>query len=94
MSPSNKNCYVNNVGENHKRSQVIYSKIGHQLLQYAEYILGMATVLKITFDNWTLSGQYTECLNKFLFIRTNCPDKGDSVKILLTMAAEALKIVW
>ena len=42
MSPSNKNCYVNNVGENHKTSQVIYSKIGHQLLQYAEYILGMA----------------------------------------------------
>ena len=39
MSPSNKNCYVNNVGENHKTSQVIYSKIGHQLLQYAEYIL-------------------------------------------------------
>ena len=42
MSPSNKNCYVNNVDENHKTSQVIYSKIGHQLLQYAEYILGMA----------------------------------------------------
>ena len=42
MSPSNKNCYVNNVGENHKTSQVIYSKIGHQLLQYTEYILGMA----------------------------------------------------
>ena len=34
MSPSNKNCYVNNVSENHKTSQVIYSKIGHQLLQY------------------------------------------------------------
>ena len=32
-------------------------------------------VLEITFDNRTLSGQYTECLNKFLFIRTNCPDK-------------------
>ena len=42
MSLSNKNCNVNNVGENHKTSQVIYSKIGHQLLQYAEYILGMA----------------------------------------------------
>ena len=24
MSPSNKNCCVNNVGENHKTSQVIY----------------------------------------------------------------------
>ena len=25
-------------------------------------------MLKITFDNLTISGQYTECLNKFLFM--------------------------
>ena len=48
MSPSNKNCYVNNVGENHKRSQVMYSIIGHQLLQYAEYILGMTICWMLT----------------------------------------------
>ena len=59
MSPSNKNCYVNNVGENHKRSQVIYSKIGHQLLQYAEYILGM-TMLDAHFNNSHNSG--SRCL--------------------------------
>ena len=56
MSPSNKYCYVNNVGENHKRSQVIYSKIGHQLLQYAEYILGM-TMLDAHFNNNHNSGR-------------------------------------
>ena len=54
MSPSNKNCYVSNVGE-HKRSQVIYSKIDHQLLQYAEYILGM-TMLDAHFNNDLNSG--------------------------------------
>ena len=59
MSPSNKNCYVNNVGENHKRNQVIYSKIGHQLLQYAEHILGM-TMLDADFNNNHNSG--SECL--------------------------------
>ena len=55
MSPSNKNCYVNNVGENHKTSQVIYSKIVHQQLQYAEYILGM-TMLDAHFNNNHNSG--------------------------------------
>ena len=55
MSPSNKNCYVNNVSENHKRSQVIYSKIGDQLLQYAEYILEM-TMLDAHFNNNHNSG--------------------------------------
>ena len=59
MSPSNKICYVNNVGENHKRSQVIYSKIGHQLLQYAKYILGM-TMLDAHFNNNHNSG--SKCL--------------------------------
>ena len=30
-----------------------------------------------------------ECLDKFLFIQTNCPDTGEPVKILLAMVAEA-----
>ena len=46
-------------------------------------------VLEITFDNRKLSRQYTECLDKFLFIRTNCPDTREPVKILLAMVAEA-----
>ena len=33
-------------------------------------------VLEIVFDNRTLSRQYTECPDKFLFIWTNCPDKS------------------
>ena len=48
MSPSNKNCYVNNVGENHKTSQVTYSKIGHQLLNTSwEWLRGMLTLTTI-----------------------------------------------
>ena len=37
---------------------------------------------------------YTEYLNKFLFIQTNCPDRKEPVKILLAMVVEALRRVW
>ena len=30
-----------------------------------------------------------ECLNKLLFIWSNCPDKSEPVKVLRAMAAEA-----
>ena len=53
----------------------------------------LGLVLEIMFGNWTLSRQYTECLNKFLFIWTNCPDKREPVKIQLETVAEALNCI-
>ena len=47
----------------------------------------------IKFDNWTLSGQYTECLSKFLFVQTNCMHKK-LVKILLAMVTETLRLMY
>ena len=77
---------------------VIYAHLTVQYLELMRYthclkeIYALATVcisctvLEITFDNRTLSGQYTD---KFLFIRKNCPDTREPVKIPLAMVAEA-----
>ena len=53
----------------------------------------LGLVLETMFGNWMLSGQYTKCLNKFLFIWTNCPDKREPVNIQLAMVAEALSSI-